>query len=258
MLNPSFNLPPVTALQATQEGNGTPSTETDPIEAEVEADISPGKRKKSKKEHKRKKSRKAKSKEEGHKEEEKRLEFTGKENYYVDKKSDSGFFGKDTLDKSNCPRYRTHLRRVGKLTAKELRFLHRNEHAKSRRYFSPKFMRQFYENDVEQSESSLRKAFRLGEEEFALRTKSFNQRLNESPKSIETWLEYVGHQECFYAKLTKLQLAERKLEILNKALREIPDGDALKKTYVDILEQTYPSFEVSKILDTLLDRGMSR
>lgn len=251
MLNPSFNIPKEShqkynesSSSATTENFKIKSNETEPTK----------KQKKSKKKHKRKKL-KREIEWEKDKGNEKISEFTGKEDYYVDKKRNSGNLKKETLEKSDSPRYRTHVHRIGNLTSKELKIFYQNKHNKSKRYFSEKFMKQLFCENNENNEITLRKSFRLTEEEFAMQTKLFNQQLNENPKLIEIWLKYVNHQECFYAKLTKIQLAERKLEILNKAIRENPDADDLKQVYVGILEQTYPSFEVSKILETLLEKG---
>lgn len=72
---------------------------------------------------------------------------------------------------------------------------------------------------------------------------------------IDLWLELVRFQEHFYMKMTKIQLAERKMEILNKALRDNPKNDRIYREYVDILEKTYPSFEVSKFLENLIQKG---
>lgn len=56
-------------------------------------------------------------------------------------------------------------------------------------------------------------------------------------------------------KSAKLQIVERKLDILDKALRENPSNEQLYKLYVQIVDRAYPSFEVSKILEKLLSKG---
>lgn len=48
------------------------------------------------------------------------------------------------------------------------------------------------------------------------------------------------------------------MAILDKALRENAGNDRLYAVYVDVLERTYPSFEVSKLLDGLLAKGKYR
>lgn len=79
--------------------------------------------------------------------------------------------------------------------------------------------------------------------------------LMSNQNDIDLWLELVRFQEHFYMKMTKIQLAERKMEILNKALRDNPKNDRIYREYVDILEKTYPSFEVSKFLENLIQKG---
>lgn len=216
-------------------------------------EVSHKKRKKEPKQHKRKKSKhKTKSTEA----EPPKLEFTGKEDYYVDKKCDRGNWSRDSLLKTHCPRYRVHVRRLGTLTPRQWQLLRGSvADRRSKRYFSRKSKRTQDDQDAAKTEIAVRRDMRLTEEEFAMRTKSFNQRLGEDPGAIDCWLEYVEHQDRFYTKITKLQLTERKMDILNRALRENPDSDRLKRTYVDLIEQTYPSFEVSKILNGLMEKG---
>lgn len=185
-----------------------------------------------------------------------KLEFTGKEDYYVDKKCDRDNLTRDSLHRVQCPRYRIRVRRLGTLTPRQWQLLRvSSADRSSQRYFSRKNKRREDDRDAAETKIAVRRDLRLIEEEFTLKTKSFNQRLGQDPSAIDVWLDYVEHQNRFYTKITKLQLAERKMEILNRALRENPDSDQLKRTYVDLIEQTYPSFEVSKILNGLLDRG---
>ena len=100
-------------------------------------------------------------------------------------------------------------------------------------------------------------AKRLTEDEFFNKNKSYNKRLGENPGDIELWLEFVKHQDLTNMKSTKLQITERKMDILDKALKENPSNDELYKLYIDIIDATYPSFEVSKILDKLLAKGIT-
>lgn len=99
---------------------------------------------------------------------------------------------------------------------------------------------------------------RLSEEDFVNQNRTYNKQLGENPGDIGTWCAFVVHQEKTSQKVTKLQVAERKLAILDKALRENAGNDRLYGVYVDVLERTYPSFEVSKLLDGLLAKGKYR
>lgn len=260
LLNPSFVVPAEPEIVRT-EASSSNDDEAVAIAPEIttsseDAEVIHKKRKKEHKHHKRKKS-KHKTKSDEAKVDQPKLEFTGKEDYYVDKKCDRDNWTRESLHKTSCPRYRVHMRRLGSLTSRQWHlWCGTYADRRSKRYFSRKNKRTQDDIDATKSEIAVRREMRLTEEEFALRTKTFNQRLGENPSTIDVWLEYVGHQDRFYTKITKLQLTERKMDILNRALRENPDCDQLKRTYVDLIEQTYPSFEVSKILSGLLEKGM--
>lgn len=205
-------------------------------------------KKKKKKEHKRHKEKDTKSPP--------KSEFTGKEDYYVDKRADKTFFTKSSINKEDYARYRVRCHRLGDLTSQQLLLLRRQSRDKLKRYFNRKQkiekVQEPQEADAVDRES---KATRLTEDEFTIRTKAFNRSLGSNPGDVSTWLDFVHFQQHFYMKMTKLQMAERKMEILNKALKSNPANDQLYTEYVDIIEQTYPSFEVSKILEDLLQKG---
>lgn len=95
----------------------------------------------------------------------------------------------------------------------------------------------------------------LTEEDFSNKNKDFNRQLGENPGNIELWAQFINHQDMSHMKSTKLQVVERKLDILNKALRENPKNEDLYKLYIKLIDRAFPSFEVSKILDQLLSKG---
>lgn len=195
-------------------------------------------------------------------------EFTGKENYYVDKKPCNSYFSMETLKRDDSARYRVHFHYVGTLTSQQWRILHRRTKDKSKRYFTkhksdkvkstvaqPIMAPEGDGGSVVDDEKETSKNHRLSEEEFTAKTKVLNKNLLANATDIDAWLEYVRFQEHFYMKMTKVQMAERKMEILNKALRDNPSNERLYREYIDILEQAYPSFEVSKFLETLIQKG---
>lgn len=257
LLNPSFVVP-------SQQKTANIEIDASPHDATAETatanDLNSGPigvtHKKHKKEHKHQKRKKSKQKTKSSETDRPKLEFTGKEDYYVDKKCDRDNWGRDAMHKTECPRYRVRVRRLGTLTPRQWQLLHGSvANRTSKRYYSRKSKRTQDDQDAAKTEIAVRRDMRLTEEEFAMKTKSFNQRLGEDPSAIDSWLDYVRHQDRFYTKITKLTLTERKMDILNRALRENPHCDELKRTYVDLIEQTYPSFEVSKILTGLLEKG---
>lgn len=95
----------------------------------------------------------------------------------------------------------------------------------------------------------------LTEEDFSVKNKDFNRQLGENPGNIELWLQFINHQDMSHMKSTTTQVVERKLDILNKALRENPKNEDLYKLYIQVIDRAFPSFEVSKILDQLLAKG---
>lgn len=210
-------------------------------------------KKKKKKEHKHHKEKRAKSETSS----EPKSEFSGKENYYVDKKPCNSYFSMETLNKNDSARYRVNFHRIGTLTPEQWRILHRRSKEKSKRYFTKlkaEKSKSIDGDDDEEKETA--KTHRLDEEEFTAKTKVYNKNLATNQHDIEMWLEYIRFQEHFYMKMTKVQMAERKMEILNKALRDNPSNDQLYHEYMHVLESTYPSFEVSKFLDILIQKGM--
>lgn len=210
-------------------------------------------KKKKKKEHKHHKEKRSKVETSV----EPKTEFTGKENYYVDKKPCNSYFSMETLNKNDSARYRVHFHHIGTLTSEQWRILHRRSKEKSKRYFTkykPEKTKTTTDGDAEE-EKETSKNHRLNEDDFIAKTKVFNKNLLSNSHDIDIWLEYVRFQEHFYMKMTKVQMAERKMEILNKALRDNPSNDQLYREYINILELAYPSFEVSKFLDVLIQKG---
>lgn len=190
-----------------------------------------------------------------------KIEFTGQEDYYVDKTG--------RMDKCDVARYHVKVRVLGTLTQRQWRMLYKSKKEKSKRYFvwSVANTNSGDEADVgakastsskdnnNSSTATTTKIYRLTEDEFIAKSKTFNKRLADDSDDIDAWLEHVRFQEHFYMKMTKVQLAERKMEILNRALHENPSNDRLYREYIGILEWAYPSFEVSKFLDNLIKKG---
>lgn len=209
-------------------------------------------KKKKKKEHKRQKEKsKSPSKSPP------KYEFTGKEDYYVDKRADKSYLTKWAPDKQDFTKYRIRCKRIGTLTPQQYMILRRQSKEKSKRYYNRKnkIEKNVPAEDGGAGDKEISKTTRLTEDEFTLKTKTFNRHLGSNTGDVSMWLEYVRFQQHFYMKMSKIQMAERKMEILNKALRENPGNDQLYIEYVDVIEQTYPSFEVSKFLDDLLQKG---
>ncbi|XP_059622663.1 nuclear exosome regulator NRDE2 [Phlebotomus argentipes] len=167
------------------------------------------------------------------------LEFTGQENYYVDKKSEIGYLKIDKLYNPACPRYYTSRVVLGKAP--------RSENVKYRRYFTRKPKKSDQVPDKEGK-------YQLSEEEFLEKNKELNAKVRQEPYNIANWVEFVEFQSLTLVKssTTKVNIAERKMGILDKALTLNPANEELYAVYVDTITAVFPSFEVSKILDRLL------
>lgn len=216
-------------------------------------------KKKKKKEHKHHKEKRIKTDEKIESKTDEKIEFTGKEEYYVDKRPCNSYFSLETLKKDESARYRIHFHHIGTLTAEQWRIFYRRSKDKPKRYFT-KFKPEKVapidrDANATNDDKELSKTHRLNEDEFTAKTKVLNKTLLANSKDIDTWLEYVRFQDHFYMKMTKVQMAERKMEILNKSLRDNPSNERLYLEYIDIIEQAYPSFEVSKFLDILIQKG---
>lgn len=248
--NPSFQIPPTETADEVIETMSVDSHDDTSNDSTSKKSKKHSKKKK-KKDHKHKRDKRSvKCKLDS----EPKLEFTGKEEYYVDKKSNNSYISMGTLKKEEHSRYRCHTKLLG---TRKWSFFHSKDKSERKRYFDTKTKNSkvisFDSTTVE--ERLANKVIRLDEEEFTEKTKGFNRSILNNNKDIPMWLDYVRLQDNFYMKMTKIQLAERKMDILNRALRENPSNDALYREYIDVLEQTYPSFEVSKFLDILLQKG---
>lgn len=284
LTNSSFQVNPSTvpvAAAATAEPIDIQSDDDDAVEA-IDSDDSSKTQKRSrspssssamkkrskKKKKKRRKSKRAKSDDasaddDDDKDKASKIEFTGQENYYVDKTG--------RMDKCDVARYHVKMRLLGTLTQKQWQMMYKSKKEKSKRYFvwsaannngdeagvgaKASTSNKENNNSGANTTTTTTKIYRMTEDEFIAKSKAFNKRLANDSDDIDVWLEHVRFQEHFYMKMTKLQLAERKMEILNRALHENPSNERLYREYIGVLEWAYPSFEVSKFLDILIKKG---
>lgn len=198
-----------------------------------------------------KKEKKSKEKRERERSPEARppLEFTGNEEYYVDKKPGKQLQVRKeqhllhyTVD-ARTLRDRPKLRRLANRP---------REKTISGRYYQAACAKEAKVGSIDKSRT-------LTEDEFTAKAKEFNMRLlGDRADDADMWLDFVDFQERCPMRMNKLQLAERKLDLLNKAMRTIVGNDRLYDKYIQILEDTFPSFEVSQYLDELIDKGEVR
>lgn len=232
LTNPSFQQP----LNVDAPTIPEPSISSEKSNVSLEENVKKRKHKKekSKKRHKKEK-RKDKREEKADPEPQ---DFTGNEEYYLDKEPARGYANIQTLYKPACPRYRIRLSHLGAIPRNRMLL------------FSTK---RYYEKNRVHRQTDDKTT--LSDEEFTMRTKAIKEKLSDNPRDIFRWLEYVDHQKTFPMIATKTQLCERKIDVLKQALQANPGNELLYGEYVRIIDETYPSYEVSKILDGLISKG---
>ncbi|KAM7358898.1 nuclear exosome regulator NRDE2 [Cochliomyia hominivorax] len=203
---------------------------------EVESKAKKFKKSKSKKKHKHKKSNDSSSRETY----EPVLDFTGQEEFYVDKSKAKQYNTIRTLHRPACPRYRVYYHTLGK------RYYER-EKSKQKRYY------RFRENnDAETNHSHLKPAFALEENEYTTKMGELNRKTIESCQDLNNWIRLINLQDRNPYKWSRLRVAEKKIDYVQKALIYHPHQEQLYKLYIDIIMQAYTSHDVSKMLEPLL------
>lgn len=174
------------------------------------------------------------------------LDFDGSEKFYVDKKSERGYIRVDTLHRPACPNYYNSYRGLGKFC-----ITRKKKKDNFKRYYSKKFQKRFAE--PQSRAGTVPNPTAIGEDEFLEANKLLNRSTMDNVKNVSAWLDLVKFQDQTPMKnISKTQLAERKFDILDKALVHNPFSDELYSLYVDIANQVLPSYEVSKIIEKLL------
>uniref|UniRef100_A0A0A1XLS6 UPF0614 protein C14orf102 homolog n=1 Tax=Zeugodacus cucurbitae TaxID=28588 RepID=A0A0A1XLS6_ZEUCU len=173
------------------------------------------------------------------------LEFNGTEGYYIDKSKVQQYLTVRTLHKPACPRYRSSsVYILGKGWSYGSKV--KDTILKSKkRYFRNKC--QIINEPVCNATQ-----IALDENEYSSRLGQLNRKILQPSSDLQVWLELLSLQEQNPYKWPRLLLAEKKLDIINRALINLPRNEQLYRIYIDIIFATYPSFEVTKMLDRLL------
>lgn len=217
---------------------------TEPIEIDVVEDENSSKEPKSKKRKKEKKRSRKKSP---------IIEFTGKEDYYVDKKSFKGYFKVDTIHRPARPKYNYGKRILGSSLSPSLDGKHILGSSFGFNYLNKKSRKRYFEEkSLKKRENPNNDNKIIDETEYVLKVKEFNEYLNENPYDINKWLEFVNHQQRNNLKLSNTQIAEKKMEIIERGLKENPKNLILIENYIEIVTKVFPSDDVSKIIEKLL------
>lgn len=167
------------------------------------------------------------------------LDFTGDEEFYVDKNRAKQYLAVETLHKPACPRYRIMRHTLGRP------YSFSGKLKTKRRYYR-------YSKNLDTTESS--KLYPLTEEEYTTQMGEFNRKTMESCRDIKNWLDLIALQDRNPYKWSRLRVAEKKIDYIEKALNFLPYHTDLYAVYIAIITQCYTSHDVSKMLDAMLTK----
>lgn len=169
---------------------------------------------------------------------EKVLDFTGQEEFYVDKNKAKQYNTIKTLHKPACPRYRVHYHTLGK-------HFYIKEKNKPKRYYR-------YRGDTKGDENVTNSIYALAENEYTLKMGELNRNTIENCQDLKSWIELIALQDRNPYKWSRLRVAEKKLDYVQKALIYLPGQEELYKVYIAVITKAYTSHDVSKMLEPLL------
>ncbi|XP_005190091.2 nuclear exosome regulator NRDE2 [Musca domestica] len=166
------------------------------------------------------------------------LDFTGKEEFYVDKNKAKQYNSIKTLHKPACPRYRVNHYTLGRAYGPVGK-------VKSKRYYHcTKYLDNVEKNDNDN--------YPLTENEYTSKMSDLNRKTMENCREIQNWLDLIALQDRNPYKWSRLRIAEKKIDYIEKALNFHPFHKDLYSVYIETITQCYTSHDVSKMLDSLL------
>lgn len=219
LVNPSFNDAPLVILTA----NTVTTTET--VNVFEQSKTHPPPPIKSK--EKRKKSKK---------DDRNRILLTGDEDFYIDNKSEKIYLTVLTLARPACPKYYSYSKMIGRRKY----IFKRSNH---KRYFTKKLLKIHSENNTFMSDL-----------EILSTIKSFNSHLNHHLNDVDKWIEFVEYQEIALQQSTATEIADKKVQILERALAD-NKNDRLLKIYTKLIERIHPADEVSRMVEKMIEKG---
>uniref|UniRef100_A0A1A9UGE2 Protein NRDE2 homolog n=1 Tax=Glossina austeni TaxID=7395 RepID=A0A1A9UGE2_GLOAU len=171
------------------------------------------------------------------------LEFAGNEEFYVDKAKAKQYNTVKTLYKPARPRYKVYYPKPMGTTRTSA-----NKN-KSKRYFQCKELK---------DEIGTPQVHPLDENEYTARMGILNRKTIESCRELQPWLDLIELQDRNPYKWSRLRVSEKQLEYIQKALHYHPRNEKLYCKYIDIVRATYPSHDVTKMLENLLNKDPYR
>lgn len=168
------------------------------------------------------------------------LDFTGQEEFYIDKNKAKQYNNIKTLHKPACPRYRVYYRTLGKRS-------YESEKYKQKRYY--RYKDEGGHDDYTTNPSSYAM---MDENDYNAKMGEFNRQTIENCRDLKNWLDLIQLQDRNPYKWSRLRVAEKKLDYVQKALTYLPNQQELYKVYINIITQAYTSHDVSKMLEPLI------
>ncbi|KAJ3326989.1 hypothetical protein HDU76_012445 [Blyttiomyces sp. JEL0837] len=97
--------------------------------------------------------------------------------------------------------------------------------------------------------------------DFMLKTHELSVALEKNPRNLDKWVEYINYQDTLMdAKgkrgALKLVINEKKIAIIEKALKMLPGNETLLCMYMDCCEQTWESTKLLTKWDTILQENI--
>uniref|UniRef100_T1GFQ0 Uncharacterized protein n=1 Tax=Megaselia scalaris TaxID=36166 RepID=T1GFQ0_MEGSC len=95
----------------------------------------------------------------------------------------------------------------------------------------------------------------ITEEDFDFKLSEYNTNVIRFSKNVDYWIKLVQFQDEAPYKWTSLVLAEKKLDIIERALYHIPGNEELYKLYIEMINICFASYEVSKKLEIQISKN---
>ncbi|XP_045469039.1 nuclear exosome regulator NRDE2 [Harmonia axyridis] len=184
-----------------------------------------------------------------------KCDITENDIFFIDKKPTKEFLNVKTISRPAVAKYKIHYYLIKK-------------HMKKRKL--KRFYHQLSSEDIKKSED-IEKNFNnvnfdslQHEMELTQKTAIYNRTVHEDPKNVEMWLEFIDYQDIIFkfeknykkgsiAKGLRAN-AERKLNIIEKALSHNPNSEKLHRKRLQIMVSVYPADELQKQLGDLLSK----
>ncbi|XP_037726459.1 uncharacterized protein LOC119557667 [Drosophila subpulchrella] len=172
------------------------------------------------------------------------LEFDGKDEFYVDKKSNSSLLNISTLAKPARPRYKIWMGRLRDRQCDPRSTEDRSKLSSSSK--NSRYTRKALDIEGLAHEPILRL------QEQLIQTKALVQR---EPQVLDHWLHLQRLINLNVYKANRLAVAEEELRTLETALEHHPSNERILRLYTDIANATYPASKVAARFEKMLEKN---